>query len=75
MNVIYIVMLQRNVHFVQPYYVGTKDRKSLAVIIPSQIVKDQNIDTSTAFAIRVADDKNAASEIILSYRYDVQTAE
>jgi hypothetical protein len=54
-------MLSRYTHVIQPYWVGTKDRKSLAFIIPSQIVKEQNFDTSTVFAMRATED----AEIIL----------
>jgi hypothetical protein len=48
-------MAIRHTHVVQPYWVGTKDRKSLAIIIPAQIVKEQNLNTSTILAMRVAD--------------------
>ena len=46
-------MLGRHIHVVQPYWVGTKDRKSLALIIPAQIAKEQNLNASTIFALRV----------------------
>jgi antitoxin component of MazEF toxin-antitoxin module len=54
-------MVIRLTHVVQPYWVGTKDRKSLAMIIPAQIVKEQNLNTSTILAMRVVD----SAEIIL----------
>ena len=41
----------------QPYQVGSKDRKSLAIIIPAQVTKQYNIDKSTIFALQVDDDK------------------
>jgi len=31
-------MYNRNVYVIQPYTVGTKDRKSLAIVIPAQVV-------------------------------------
>jgi len=46
-------MYNRNVYVVQPYRVGTKDRKSLAIIIPAQIAKEYSFDTSTIFALKV----------------------
>jgi antitoxin component of MazEF toxin-antitoxin module len=47
-------MYIRDIHVIQPYYVGTKDRKSLAMIIPAQIVKEQNLNTSSILAVKVA---------------------
>jgi antitoxin component of MazEF toxin-antitoxin module len=41
----------------QPYQVGSKDRKSLAVIIPVEVTKHYNIDKSTVFTLQVDDDK------------------
>lgn len=43
--------LTRKVHVVQPYWVGTKDKKSLALIIPAQVTKRQDLDSSTVFAL------------------------
>jgi hypothetical protein len=45
-------MLTRLVYATQPYLVGSKDRKSLAIIIPARIAKDYHLDTSTIFAVR-----------------------
>jgi antitoxin component of MazEF toxin-antitoxin module len=53
----HIVMLDRNIHVVQPYWVGTKNSKSLALIIPAQIAKEQSLNASTIFALRVDDTK------------------
>lgn len=36
----------------QPYWVGSRDGKSLAVIIPAKIVKEEKIDASTIFRIQ-----------------------
>lgn len=41
----------------QPYQVGSKDRKSLAVIIPAKVAKQYNIDKSTIFTLQVDDVK------------------
>lgn len=46
-------MYYRDVYVVQPYKVGTKDRKSLAIVIPAQVVKEYSLDTSTVFALNV----------------------
>jgi antitoxin component of MazEF toxin-antitoxin module len=46
-------LYNRNVYVVQPYRVGTKDRKSLAIVIPAQVVKEYSFDTSTIFALKV----------------------
>jgi|tagenome__1003787_1003787.scaffolds.fasta_scaffold20988496_5 hypothetical protein len=42
----------RNNFLKQPYPVGSKNSKSLAVVIPSEIVKKNKIDTSTVFALK-----------------------
>jgi antitoxin component of MazEF toxin-antitoxin module len=47
-----LFMLRKVVYATQPYLVGSKDRKSLAVIIPARIAKDYHINTSTIFAVR-----------------------
>ncbi|PWU78965.1 MAG: hypothetical protein DLM72_19735 [Candidatus Nitrosopolaris wilkensis] len=46
-------MSRRHIHIVQPYWVGTKDRKSLALIVPAQVAKEQNLNASTVFALGV----------------------
>ena len=43
---------EKDVYIVQPYKVGTKTNTSLAMVIPSKIVKSQKIDPSTIFVIR-----------------------
>ena len=47
------LMTRKNIYVVQPYQVGNKDRKSLAIIIPAQIAKEYSFDTSTIFALKV----------------------
>jgi hypothetical protein len=46
-------MYDRDVYVIQPYRVGTKDRKSLAIVIPAQVVKEYSFNTSTVFALNV----------------------
>ena len=48
------------INIVQPYKVGSKDSKSLAIVIPSAIRKKNHIDPSTIFLVR-----SDNSEIIL----------
>jgi antitoxin component of MazEF toxin-antitoxin module len=57
-------MLGRHIHVVQPYWVGTKDRKSLALIIPAQIAKEQNLTASTIFALRIDDKKKIILQVV-----------
>jgi hypothetical protein len=45
-------MLEYHVRFVQPYYVGQKNKKSLAVIIPAKIARQCNITPETLFSVR-----------------------
>jgi antitoxin component of MazEF toxin-antitoxin module len=52
-NVVMFLVSRKNIYVVQPYQVGNKDRKSLAIIIPAQIAKEYNFDTSTIFALKV----------------------
>jgi antitoxin component of MazEF toxin-antitoxin module len=41
----------------QPYYIGSKDGKSLALIIPAKVAKRCNVDASTVFTLQVDEDK------------------
>jgi hypothetical protein len=45
-------MDKRSTYVVQPFKVGSKKGNSLALIIPSEIVKGYDINTSTVFALR-----------------------
>jgi antitoxin component of MazEF toxin-antitoxin module len=47
----------KSVHILQPYEVGSKKAKSLAMVIPAKVVKKYNISTSTAFALRADDER------------------
>jgi antitoxin component of MazEF toxin-antitoxin module len=44
------------VYALQPYQVGSKNGKSLAIVIPAEVAKKYNIDTSTIFALKGDDD-------------------
>ena len=51
----------RSVYALQPYYVGSKDGKSLAIVIPAKVVKKYNLDNSTIFALRTDDIANTVT--------------
>jgi hypothetical protein len=63
------VTLNRNVHVVQPYWVGTKDKKSLALIIPAQVAKEQDLNASTVFALRADKTKIVLQVIKAEHEY------
>lgn len=42
----------KSVYVVQPYQVGSKGAKSLAMVIPAKIVREYNINASTIFTIK-----------------------
>jgi hypothetical protein len=46
-------MLSKDTYAIQPYYVGSRDRKSLAIILPAKVTKECKINPSTIFAIQV----------------------
>lgn len=41
----------------QPYYVGSKEGKSLALIIPAKVAKRCDVNPSTVFTLQVDEDK------------------
>jgi hypothetical protein len=47
-----LLMSNKILYVVQPYKVGTKNTKSLAMIIPAGFARDNHIDTSTIFILR-----------------------
>ena len=40
-------------YLVRPYHVGSKNAKSLAIIIPSQLRREADIDLSAIFLLRL----------------------
>jgi antitoxin component of MazEF toxin-antitoxin module len=51
----------KSIYVVQPYLVGSKNGKSLALIIPARVAQEYNINPSTVFAVRFnADTKTIA---------------
>jgi hypothetical protein len=51
-------MHKRAVYAIQPYQVGSKQSKSLALVIPSKVAKEYHIDISTVFALRADGNTN-----------------
>jgi antitoxin component of MazEF toxin-antitoxin module len=43
----------KSLYVLQPYHVGSKYAKSLALVIPAEVVKEYNLNISTVFALRV----------------------
>jgi hypothetical protein len=43
----------KDLFIIQPYLVGSKRAKSLAVIIPARIAKENDINSSTVFTLKV----------------------
>jgi hypothetical protein len=40
-------------YLIRPYHVGSRNAKSLAIIIPSQLRREANIDLSAIFLLRI----------------------
>jgi len=43
----------KSTYLVQPYHVGSRKAKSLALVIPAEVAKEYNITDSTVFALRL----------------------
>jgi hypothetical protein len=50
-------MSNKNFYVVQPYKVGTRSGKSIAMIISAGFAKENQIDVCTIFIIKKSDDK------------------
>jgi hypothetical protein len=46
-------MVSKNVYVLQPYEVGTKQHKSLAIIIPARLAREYNVSKATILALSV----------------------
>lgn len=40
-------------YLIKPYHVGSKNAKSLAIVIPSQLRREANIDLSSIFLLKI----------------------
>jgi hypothetical protein len=49
------------IYAVQPYLVGPKDNKSLALIIPAKVAREYGVNTSTIFTTNVDENSNTLS--------------
>jgi hypothetical protein len=43
----------KDFYLLQPYRVGAKNYKSLALCLPAEVVREAKITTSTGFALRI----------------------
>lgn len=43
----------KDIYLLQPYHVGAKKYKSLALCLPAEVVREAKISTSTGFALRI----------------------
>lgn len=50
-------MNKKHLYAVQPYHVGSKDGKSLAIVIPADLTRKYDINTDTIFAVMDNDKK------------------
>jgi len=51
----------RNVYALQPYYVGSKNGKSLAIVIPAKVAIKYRIDCSTIFTLKADEMTNTVT--------------
>ena len=48
----------KSVYALQPYYVGSKKSRSLAIVLPAHLVRKFNFNESTIFVVRTDQTKN-----------------
>jgi antitoxin component of MazEF toxin-antitoxin module len=53
---LHIFISMKSMYALQPYQVGSKDGKSLALIIPAKVAKQYNVSTSTVFTLKADED-------------------
>ena len=53
-----MLLIMKEIYAIQPYEVGTREHKCLAIIIPSKVKKKCNIDTSSIFNLKVVQKTN-----------------
>jgi hypothetical protein len=51
----------KDLYAIQPYYVGSKHGKSLAVVIPAKVAKKYNLNSSTIFSLKTDDVTNTVT--------------
>ena len=50
--------MSKSVYTLQPYYVGSKKGRSLAIVLPVHLVRKYSFDESTIFLVRSDESKN-----------------
>lgn len=65
-----VFMLSKYIYAVQPYQVGSRERKSLALIIPARITKECSINPSTIFSIQVDPSKKIITLQMITPQHD-----
>jgi heterodisulfide reductase subunit A-like polyferredoxin len=61
-----LLMIRKDVYVVQPYEVGTKDRKSLAIIIPAEVAREYKINPSAVLVLKINQQTNGITLCVLS---------
>jgi hypothetical protein len=61
----HIFSMSKITYIIKPYEVGSRTAKSLALIIPSKVRKQANIDSSTAFELGLNEKNNSITLQIL----------
>lgn len=62
----HITMIRKDVYVIQPYEVGTKERKSLAIIIPAEIAREYRINPSAVLVLKINQQTNVITLHVLS---------
>jgi hypothetical protein len=57
-------MLNKTIYAIQPYQVGQKERRSIAMVIPAGIVKEFHIDKNSILILRPYQDGKLTIETI-----------
>lgn len=68
-----LMMLGKSIYAIQPYQVGRKDKKSLAIIIPAKIARECNVNPSTIFAVQVNKQNMTITMQTVRARYENNT--
>ena len=59
----------KSIYAIQPYEVGSKKGKSMAIVLPAQLVKQNRINTSTILALQT---QSNSKTIILHLVNDIE---
>jgi hypothetical protein len=62
----HITMIRKDAYVIQPYEVGTKERKSLAIIIPAEIAREYRINPSAVLVLKINQQTNVITLHVLS---------